>query len=123
MVRCLNKDCAGQWDLYLTYVASAIRAIKNKHTGFSANRMMLGREISRPLEVLYGLPPELSSRSEGAYLAKLDEVMHKAHEIARRNIRGNLMRQKRDYDKAMFVENYNVGDFVYRLRGTRKKTF
>ena len=123
MIRCLNDEgCVADWDLYIPHVASAIRAIRNRHTGFTANRLFLGREISRPLNILYDLnsyhTPGVSS--EGTYLMRFDAIIRKAHSIARKNLKGAFDVQKRNWDKNMFVTQYEKGDFVYRLRGQMK---
>lgn len=34
-----------EWDLYVPQVAAALRALVNRQTGFTANKLMLGREV------------------------------------------------------------------------------
>jgi transposase InsO family protein len=121
MIRCLLSKNIKDWDKFLPHVASAIRCIQNKGTGFSANRLMLGRELVRPVEILYGVQPVNPHEGEGEYLRKLDSVLREAHKLAQKHLNGGLQRQKRDYDTNLKVEEYQVGDLVYKLRSGLKK--
>ena len=42
-VRCFIGKAQNQWDIYLQHIAGALRASVNRRTGFTANRLMLGR--------------------------------------------------------------------------------
>jgi len=43
------------WDEHLPYVAAALRASRCESTGYSANFLMLGREVNTPADIVYGL--------------------------------------------------------------------
>lgn len=120
MIRCLKLKSEKDWDVYLTHITSAIRCLENPSTGFSANRLMLGREVNKPVHVHYGLQGE-GSVNEGEYVKKLDFVMRETHKIARDNLKGTLLKRKRDYDVSLKQEIYDVGDFVYKLNSATKK--
>ena len=116
MVRCLQKRDIREWDKYVPHVASAIRSIRNRTTGFSANRMMLGRELSRPVDILYGLPATTAATDRSDFINNLERVLRESHLQARKNIGVGMGRQKRDYDLTAYTESYEVGDLVYKLR-------
>ena len=48
----LNDDQMSDWDLYLNYVCIALNSVKSRHTGYSANMAVFGRELNTPLSVL-----------------------------------------------------------------------
>ena len=116
----LGKDIR-EWDTYIPFVASAIRCIKNRNSGFSANRLMLGREVVKPAEILFGIQPPPVTEGEAAHVQKMDRMLREAHRLARVHLKGNLAYQKKVYDQKTKLETYDVGDFIYKLRMGLKK--
>ena len=47
--------------------------------------------------------------------------MRETHRIAMENLKGTLLRRKRDYDVKLKQESYEVGDCVYKLNNAAKK--
>ena len=73
MIRCLKVKSEKDWDIYLPHITSAIRCLENPSTGFSANRLMLGREVDKLAHVHFGMSsPVIVSGSE--YIKRLDFV-------------------------------------------------
>ena len=118
MIRCLKVKSEKDWDIYLPHITSATRCLENPSTGFSANRLMLGREVHKPAHVHFVCSVSVS-RSE--YIKRLDFVMWETHRIARETLKGTLLRRKWDYDVKLKQESYEVGDFVYKLNNAIKK--
>ncbi|KAK3084611.1 hypothetical protein FSP39_016239 [Pinctada imbricata] len=56
-IRCYINDRPEDWDLYLGPVAGALRSSVNRQTGFTANKLMLGREVNVPASILMALNP------------------------------------------------------------------
>ncbi len=115
MVRCYLKGKVKDWDKNLNLLAMALRATEHRQTGFTPNRLMLGREIAQPVDLLLGLSEEQLQRyepSSGFNIClktpqpptKLPEEISKGHSI----------RQKRDYDLRMLEHSYDIGDLVYK---------
>lgn len=48
VVRCYIKDSQDQWDLHLQQIAGVLRSSVNRSTGYTANKLMLGREVNTP---------------------------------------------------------------------------
>jgi len=46
------------WDECLAAVMAAYRATPHESTGYSPNRLFLGREVRMPLDLVMGLPVE-----------------------------------------------------------------
>ena len=120
LIRCLIKNQVKDWDVYLPYVTSAIRAMQHRRTGFSANKLMLNRDLTRPVDILYGIPRS-NPLSYAESVKNMDEIMRKSHAIVREHLRASMRYQKRIYDKKLNFDRYQIGDFVYKLRAGNKK--
>ena len=118
MIRCLKMKSEKDWDVYLPHITSAIHCLRNPPTGFSANRLMLGREVTKPVYVDFGLVPK-KFQNAGDYVRKLEEVLRETHRIARENLKGTLQRRKKDYDVKLKQEIYQI----WRLRIQIKFSF
>ena len=57
LTKCVSSD-QRVWDRKLPFLMLAYRSSEHESTGFSPNRMMLGREAELPVNLLYGPPPE-----------------------------------------------------------------
>jgi len=120
-VRSYIKGKQKRWDDNLSLLAGAIRSCYNKHTGFSANMMMLGREVMQPVDLILGTATMNSEDKEPVgYVQELRETLQGVHQIARENLMAAQIRQKRDYDMTLFQKTNNVGDAVYRLNPATK---
>jgi len=121
-VRCLRGKRVTDWDLVIPQIASAIRSTVNRSTGYTPNKLMLGREVFKPVDLVFGLNQQYSKSSTVSdYVAELEERMRFSHQIARENLDGNIKINKRDYDKKVFQTKYEVGDLVYLRDDSVKK--
>lgn len=101
------------WDLNIPLLAGAIRGMVNRHTGFTANMMMLGREVKLPMNHIYGsqcVVPETVNE----YIRNLADNMKNIYKHAQDSLRTSLKVQKDDYDRMAFMTHYKSGDLVYR---------
>ena len=91
-VRCFVQNSPGIWDLYLAQIAGALRSCVNRDTDYTPNKLMLGREVCQPADLLYPLKQEDlgNGKTQDQYLAEL--------EIARDKLKGALKRMSRGYD-------------------------
>ncbi|KAH3824092.1 hypothetical protein DPMN_125920 [Dreissena polymorpha] len=55
-VRCYIGSRKNTWDENLQQIAAAMRSAVCRSTDFTANRMMLGREVFTPADLVYQLP-------------------------------------------------------------------
>ncbi|XP_036001790.1 uncharacterized protein LOC118565513 [Fundulus heteroclitus] len=94
------ERCHWDWDLMIPYAVMAYRATKHSATGFSPNFMMFGREVSEPVDLVAGLPPDLDTApSTPEYVKHLRERLELAHQITRDALGESVERAKRQYDK------------------------
>ena len=86
--------------------------MKNKTTGFSANMLMLGREVIQPIYLILGLPRH-APKDSPTWLANLTSNLSKVHNLASEKIGETQLRQKKDYDLKAFERSFKDGDIVY----------
>ena len=115
-VRCYINGRQDRWDECLPQIASALRASVNRSTGFTPNRLMLGREVNTPLNLMY---PQGATNSPGGtcddYVTKLEADIQQAHIQARETLKVSQKRMKKDYDIKARRYTYKQGDAVYIL--------
>ena len=87
---------------------AAYRAYVHSSTSFSPNRLILGREVRAPLDVVLGLP--LSERQIPsdyvAYVADQEEDMRYAYGLVRKQLRICSQRRKNYYDARLNIQNF-----------------
>ena len=72
-VRCYVASCPEEWDKFVPLIASAMRSAVNENTGYSANFLMLGRELNTPSDCFLP-PPEPVDQT--AALSYPDKLVH-----------------------------------------------
>lgn len=107
-------------------LAGALRSAVNRHTGYTPNRLMLGREVNSPATLQFRPPPGESDQNGGegevsTYVANLEKMLRESHELARAKLRAAQKSMKRDYDLHIRERQYKVGDLVYWRRNAGKK--
>lgn len=66
------------------YVIMAYRSVVFKSTGLTPNMLMLGRETSLPLDLIYEVPEPLKQKSPNQWPALIvRESMERAHSFVR----------------------------------------
>ena len=118
-IRCFVDSRQDDWDLYLPQITAAIRSAVNRNTGFSANKLMLGREINTPAELMFPGAPKNQIPVE-KFVESLEEAMLKAHDVARKTLKVELKRQKCHYDLNQRSTSFKQGDAIYLLDKTTK---
>ena len=114
-VRCFIRDLQDQWDLHLQQIAGALRSSVNRRTRYTANKMMLGREVNTPAYLMFPLLAE-EHEDIDQFVAKLTRNIQTAHNAARTQLKTTLKRMKRDYDlRGVVKRNNQVKDIVYLL--------
>ena len=103
------------WDTVLPMALAAYRASVHSSTSFSPNRLILGREVRAPLDVVLGLP--LSERQIPsdyvAFVADREEDMRYAYGLVRKQLRKCSQRRKSYYDARLKHTEFSLGDWVY----------
>lgn len=116
------ERCHWNWDFMIPYAVMAYRATKHSATGFTPNFMMFGREVSEPVDLVAGLPPDPDNQSSAPeYIQQMRERLELAHLIPREALGVSVTRAKRQYDKNCYCTHYKIRDPVwYLIKGTRR---
>lgn len=121
MIRCFIENKDRQWDKYLPLLAMALRATIHKQTGFTPNRLMLGREVIRPLNIMTGAHDQILKTAEpSCWVQELEKHLSEAHEICRTNLKSAQLRQKKNYDLRVLENSYQIGDVVLLFNSATK---
>ena len=76
-VRCLTEKRVTDWDLYLSQIGGAIRSTVNRSTGFTPNKLMLGREVFKPVDLIYGLAKQNQKTEQVSdFVKRVEQQMH-----------------------------------------------
>ena len=93
----------------------AYRTSVHESTDYRSFKLMFGREVRLPLELMLGMPPS-SPQSAPGYVQKLKQDLLTAYDDARARVKSSQARQTDRYNH----EHYQVGDRVW-LFSTRVK--
>jgi hypothetical protein len=74
MIRCFIEKKNRAWDRDLPLLTMALHSTVNRNTGFTANKLMLGRETTQPIHLLLGLPNTfVQDREQDPWIIELAE--------------------------------------------------
>ena len=109
------------WDKDLQVLMMAYRSTPHESTKLTPNQMMLGREVSMPLDIQIGIAPEMETKDETEYVEDLRLRLENAYTTARENLGESAKRQKHYYDLKALDEPFKVGDLVWLVNKSRRK--
>ena len=110
------------WDLHLPLLAAAYRAAPHESTKETPNMMVMGREVSLPIDLVAPpLPPDVDVDNETEYVEILRTRLRQIHNVARKHMTQAMRSQKRHYDRNAKDIRYKVGDIVWLHCPARKK--
>jgi hypothetical protein len=104
------------WDEHLPFVMCAYRSTVQESTGCTPNQMMLGRNITLPIDLLMGPAPNAvgSHHCYVEYVGDMHQAMEEAFQFVRRHLQRSAESQKKYYDRQTMVRPYKAGDWVLR---------
>ena len=108
------------WDEFLPFATFAYRCTPQDSTGESPNLMMLGREVSIPVDLATGWP-EASVDTNTDFAEELRRNLQSAHERARECLGKSARRQKRNYDRRATESGLREGEFVWLYNPAKKR--
>ena len=116
----LPGKCYKDWDLYLGRVVFSLNCLKNRHTGYSSNFLVFGRELNTPLSILAENRKdfELEPIETGKYDSKAWEIYKNCKEITRRvrrNAKADFCYSQRYHDKNLKGPYFEEGEEVFIL--------
>ena len=108
------------WDVHLPFVMMAYRSSMHETTGLTPNMMMLGREVSTPLDLMYEMPPSIKEIPNNKWVWFLQERLENAHQFVRTKMNQTMVRQKHYHDRKLKWHYFEVGEKVYVYFPRRK---
>ncbi len=123
MAQLLNAVCDNyeDWDLKLPFVVSAYNATPHSVTGYSPNRLMVGREVYLPIDVTVPKDPKTQYASTDVYVDRLEDDIRIAFEIVRERLGKAAILAKKYYDRKSHLIRYKIGDVVLIKNNRREK--
>ncbi|CAG2224863.1 Retrovirus-related Pol polyprotein from transposon 297 [Mytilus edulis] len=106
--------CRNNWDDLLPYLLMAYRATENDSTGVSPHKMLTGREMVYPLDIMAGNPSTVHTPCPVEYVQWLNYSFRKTFNFAREKLSKAATRQKKSYDRGLKPRQYEENDFVFR---------
>ncbi|CAG2245955.1 unnamed protein product [Mytilus edulis] len=91
----------------------AYRAAEHETTGTTPNLLMLGRETTMPLDLIYCMPTSVKPVPTNQWVWELKERIEDAHTFVRGHIKQAILRQKTYHDKKLSWRKFEKGDEVY----------
>ena len=104
-----------RWDEYLQQTLMAYRSSRHSSTEQTPNMMMLGREVTLPLQAVIGKPQQNNDEpEEGIYVQDLQNSLKTAHDfkLARITLKKETKYQKKYYDIKSTKRSLKVGQVV-----------
>jgi len=103
------------WDQRLPFALAAYRASIHSSTGFTPNRVFLGRENRMPIDLAMGLPPDESNdcATVDEYVARQQRLADETYQLVRQHLGQNAQRRKSAYDARVRKNEYKEGNWVW----------
>lgn len=110
------------WDDHIPYLLMAYRSSVHDSTGFTPNRLMLGREIALPSDIMYGKPPNsVEHACYHEFVHWFDRASTDCFAFARENLAKTAIRQKRNFDTGVTPLSFECGDKVWFFYPPKKR--
>ena len=110
-----------RWDDYLPFLTLAYNSTEQASTGCTPNMLSLGRELTMPVDVMFGSPADKRPwiRPDGStnyhdYVEWQRSLMVKSFAAARKSLRKVALRQARGYNVHLKHRHFEPGEWVYK---------
>ncbi len=109
------------WDQHVPFLLMAYRSAIQESTKCSPARLMMGREMRLPVDLLYSRPEEEEENLHTSYAEAMQEKLDKVHAFARDRLKLSSDRMKRYHDVGVTARQFEVGDPVWFFNPRRRK--
>jgi len=121
MLRTLVEEHQQDWDSHISTLCMAYRSSENSTTGYTPNRMMLGRELPMVSHLLVATPENRKKTEKTpAFVMNLEKKILDAHQKARTHIQGKHQHQKTQYDRKALTSKYQEGELIWLNNPSKK---
>ena len=108
------------WDQQLPMLLLSYRSAVHETTGFSPSMLVYGRELTLPVDLMYGRPDEGYS-GQSQYVSDMQRRLDAVHSFARDTASLHNSRTKRRYDLRADTSLFETGDLVWLANPQRTK--
>ena len=108
------------WDQHLPLATMAYRSSVHPSTGETPNMLVLGKEVTLPIDLMFETETQ---ESAGDYVAELRDRIRLAHDRAREQLKTSTRTYKRYYDRNVIRKCYKPGEFVWLKDERRRKGY
>lgn len=119
LIDMLSKFCDDHkedWDHHLPYILCSYNSTRHDSTGCSPNLLMMGREITLPIDLMYGTEPATPTHlCPVEYVEWVRQTTAASFDFAREHLQKAAERQKRNYDKGARERLFERGQWVLRF--------
>ena len=109
------------WDEHIPFLLMAYRSATHDTTHCSPVKMMLGRELKMPIDLMFGRPEDEPPQTATSYASVLQERLERVHEFARGHMQLMSNRMKQRYDPLLEHQPLEAGEAVWLYNPQRKK--
>lgn len=109
------------WDSLLPFVMMAYRSSVNATTGFTPHKVLFGREMVLPIDVMLNIDVNEKFPSAKGYVERLTESLSTVLEAVKKHQARASENQKFYFDFKAQHQSYSVGEFVWVRNKARKK--
>ncbi|KRZ50437.1 Retrovirus-related Pol polyprotein from transposon [Trichinella nativa] len=113
MLAKVSIDQPEDWDVHLDRVLLAYRSSVHHTTGATPCRIIFGRELRLPVDVVYGLPQGMQAETTEVYVQRLRQELEQVFDTVRAKAKLEQRRQKLWRDKKARGHAYEPGDQVW----------
>ena len=107
------------WDKHIPLFLMAYRGSVHNTTKATPSKMLFGREIRLPCDLMFGSPGD-KVESESEYAAQLRARLNEIHFVARNRIKAASDRMKTRYDRQSNMKEFKENDLVWFYNPQRK---
>ena len=115
------SDHHRDWDQHVPLLMMAYRTAVHETSGNTPAKLMLGRDLRLPVDLLTGRPNDEPLSEVTDYAIDLQEKLERVHNFARENLKLRSDKMKEYYDASSQEETLHEGDPVWLYNPTRKK--
>ena len=117
MLRLLCENEPENWEDHLPTALFALRTAKNRSTGYTAHRLLFGREAALPADLVYGdiMHDKTREKTHHEWAKNLRERCHSAFQAARDNLHLAVQRARQRYHNKVGGRPLEACDLVWLL--------
>ena len=113
-------DNQRDWDQHIPILLMAYHSAIHKSTGCSPAKLMLGRDLTLPIDLALGRPTE-APQTAVEYANTLQERMERVHDFARNHLRIMTDQMRQRYGSSPGCQQLQPGDAVWLYNPQRRK--